>query len=55
LDCYIVTGQSLGVLSTSDLTLDVAYPTGQGWDFATGLGSVNVRNLVESWDRVAPR
>jgi subtilase family serine protease len=55
LDCYVVADRRLGVLSTSDLTLDVAYPSGQGWDYATGLGSVNVANLVESWERVAPR
>jgi len=38
-----------GLLSTSDTTLIQAYPTTTGWDFATGLGSVNVTNLVNSW------
>ena len=38
-----------GVLSTSDASLHVAYPTHTGWDFATGLGSVNVTNLVTAW------
>jgi len=38
-----------GVLSTSDSSLHVAYPTQTGWDFATGLGSVNVTNLVTKW------
>jgi len=38
-----------GVLSVSDHSLEVAYPTTKGWDFATGLGSPNVYNLVTRW------
>ncbi|MGC2402365.1 MAG: S53 family peptidase [Acidobacteriaceae bacterium] len=38
-----------GLLSTSTTTLQQAYPTTTGWDFATGLGTVNVTNLVNSW------
>jgi subtilase family serine protease len=38
-----------GVLSVSDRSLEVAYPTTKGWDFATGLGSPNVYNLVTRW------
>ncbi len=38
-----------GVLSTSDSSLHVAYPAQKGWDFASGLGSVNVTNLVTKW------
>lgn len=52
LDCYIAADTKFGVLSTSDFSLKVAYPTSQGWDFATGLGSVNVTNLVNSWNTV---
>ena len=48
-DCFIVSGDTFGVLSTSSTTLDVAYPSKGGWDFATGLGSVNITNLVNSW------
>jgi pseudomonalisin len=48
-NCYLPSGSSYGVLSTSDSHLSVAYPTQTGWDFATGLGSVNVTNLVNSW------
>jgi subtilase family serine protease len=48
-NCYTPSGDSYGVLSTSDKSLGVAYPTGSGWDFATGLGTVNVTNLVNSW------
>ena len=52
-DCYIVRNAVFGVLSTSDFSLKVAYPAGQGWDYATGLGSVNVANLVNSWNSAA--
>jgi subtilase family serine protease len=38
-----------GVLSTSSTTLGVAYPATSGWDFATGLGTVNIFNLVSNW------
>ena len=26
-----------------------AYTTNRGWDFATGIGSVNAANLVNAW------
>ena len=42
-------GDTYGVLSTSTTSLQVAYPATAGWDFATGLGTVNVTNLVNSW------
>jgi len=48
-NCYGSTAADYGVLSTSDYKLEVAYPTTAGWDFATGLGSVNVANLVKAW------
>ena len=38
-----------GALSTSSTTFGSAYPTGTGWDFATGLGTVNAYNLVHAW------
>jgi subtilase family serine protease len=38
-----------GLLSTSTTTLEQAFPTATGWDFATGLGTVNVTNLVNRW------
>jgi subtilase family serine protease len=38
-----------GVLSTSDSALQPAYTAHPGWDFTTGLGSVNVTNLVNNW------
>ena len=48
-DCYAAAGDSFGVLSTSTTSPGVAYAAGTGWDFATGLGSVNVANLVNNW------
>ena len=48
-DCYDPVGGVYGVLSTSDTSLNEAYPATAGWDFATGLGSVNVTNLVNQW------
>ena len=35
-----------GALSLSDFSYQPTYKAGTGWDFATGLGSVNVPNLV---------
>jgi subtilase family serine protease len=49
INCYDPSVAVYGLLSTSDTTLLEAYPTTTGWDFATGLGSVNVTNLVNSW------
>jgi len=48
-DCYIAKGDKYGVLSTSDTSLVPAYLTNVGWDFPSGIGSVNAYNLVMSW------
>jgi len=48
-NCFLPDPTGLGVLSVSDTTLEVAYPAQKGWDFATGLGSPNVTNLVNNW------
>ncbi len=47
-NCYLG-GGSVGVLSTSNSTFAPAYGTTTGWDFATGIGSVNAANLVNNW------
>lgn len=47
-DCYLPSG-TYGVLSTSNKSYQPAYAAHPGWDFATGLGSVNALNLVKSW------
>jgi subtilase family serine protease len=46
--CYLPSGR-YGVLSTTDSQYLPAYKTGTGWDFATGIGTVNVANLVNAW------
>ena len=48
-NCYDPLPSGYGILSTSDMYLREAYPAETGWDFATGLGSVNVTNLVNRW------
>jgi subtilase family serine protease len=48
-NCYDPSPSEFGILSTSNLSLLEAYPAATGWDFATGLGSINVTNLVNSW------
>jgi hypothetical protein len=44
-NCYGPSG-SYGVLSTSNSEFQPAYQATVGWDFATGIGSVNAFNLV---------
>jgi subtilase family serine protease len=48
-DCFDPSTSDLGLLSTSDKTLQPAYLTHTGWDFPTGIGTVNVTNLVNNW------
>jgi len=47
-NCYLPSGTN-GVLSTSDSSYLKAYGTTTGWDFATGIGTVNAANLVSNW------
>jgi hypothetical protein len=47
-NCYTPSG-TYGVLSTSTTSYAPAYQTQTGWDFATGIGTVNVYNLVTNW------
>lgn len=42
-------GNPNGALSTSNFGLVVAYPSSEGWDFSTGIGSVNVTNLINAF------
>ncbi len=51
--CYLPSG-TYGVLSTSDKAYDPAYAAHTGWDFATGIGTVNAANLVANWKNAAP-
>src|ERR1700722_3802627 len=47
-NCY-APGGTYGVLSTSTTSYAPAFKTKTGWDFATGIGTVNVNNLVANW------
>ena len=47
-NCYLPSGTE-GVLSTTNNSYSPAYGTTTGWDFATGIGSVNAANLANSW------
>ncbi len=47
-NCYKPSG-TFGVLSTSTTSYAPAYRAQTGWDFATGIGTVNVSNLVAHW------
>jgi hypothetical protein len=48
-NCYRTAGNTYGILSTSNTALQPAYSTGTGWDFSSGIGSVNAYNLVMGW------
>ena len=47
-NCYLPSG-TYGVLSTTDKKYKMAYGAATGWNFATGIGSVNVYNLINAW------
>ncbi len=47
-NCYRPSGTN-GVLSVNDTNLSKAYGVNNGWDFASGIGSVNAYNLVFGW------
>jgi hypothetical protein len=51
--CFLADG-AVGVLSPSNTAFGPAYGTTTGWDFATGIGSVNAANLVNNWPASAP-
>ncbi len=48
IDCYLPSG-TYGVLSTSGSSYAPAFGSASGWDFATGLGTINASNLVYYW------
>jgi hypothetical protein len=50
-DCYVNTSASYGMLSlTGSSSLSVAYPSTIGFDQVTGIGTVNVANLINNWN-----
>jgi uncharacterized repeat protein (TIGR01451 family) len=48
-NCYLPSG-TIGVLSVTDTPFSIAYGTTAGWDFATGIGTINAENLVRGWN-----
>ena len=52
-DCYLPSGK-YGVLSSSNSAYQPAFGTQTGWDFATGIGTVNAYNLVNNWPGAPP-
>jgi subtilase family serine protease len=48
-NCFATGKDAIGILSTSTSVSQPAYPATPGWDFSSGLGSVNVFNLVMNW------
>ncbi len=53
-NCYLA-GGSVGVLSTSNTSFAPAYGANIGWDFATGIGTINAANLVNNWASGTPQ
>ena len=48
-NCYTPSGTN-GVLSVKSKAYAKAYNSTLGWDFATGIGTLNVTNLVNNWN-----
>jgi subtilase family serine protease len=54
-NCYNPSGPGTeGVLSTSNSSYQPAYGTATGWDFSTGIGTLNATNLVNNWPASGP-
>ena len=47
-NCFLPSGTN-GVLSTSNSAYAPAFAASTGWDFASGIGTVNANNLVRGW------
>jgi hypothetical protein len=52
-NCYLPSG-TYGVASLSSGSFQPAYPATVGWDFASGIGSVDVYNLATNWNGPSP-
>jgi hypothetical protein len=51
-NCYVSPSDSYGLLSTTGASsLTVGYPAAAEYDLATGLGSINVYNLITNWSQ----
>jgi subtilase family serine protease len=52
LSCYVNTGAGFGMLSrTGSASLSVAFPSTPGYDEVTGIGTLNVNNLLVNWHK----
>jgi subtilase family serine protease len=51
-NCFTSSGTA-GILSTDPTSAQPAYPAAQGFDLATGIGSLNIANLVNNWQNAA--
>ncbi len=52
INCFGSVGTTVfGSLSPSTTAYSPAYAAGTGWDYATGLGTVNAYNLVQAWSK----
>src|SRR6202789_307034 len=49
IDCFLPTGTN-GALFTGSGAFSTAYAAAAGWDFATGIGSINAYTLVQYWN-----
>ncbi len=47
--CYALAGSNYGLSSSSNTANTLAYQSAPGYDLGTGLGSVNIGNLVDNW------
>jgi hypothetical protein len=55
-NCYTNTSSDpYGILSVSTSTFESAYNQSGGYSAATGLGSLNIANLVNNWTSVTPQ
>jgi len=48
-NCYKPSGTN-GVLSTTSKAYSKSYGSRESWDFATGIGTLNVGNLIKNWN-----
>ena len=51
-NCYLPTG-TYGILSTSNSSPVPAYRSNVGWDFTTGIGTINASALINRWNTVS--
>ncbi len=50
-NCYVLSGDEYGILSTTGASsLTVAYPSTIGYDEVSGIGTLNVYNLLTKWN-----